>query len=1593
MEHQLAEQKLSVDETSNPDYFSTGTYTENDDLLQWFDVAGSGKLDDMKNLLLHGADVGWEDDAKRTALHICAGYGYYELVSLLLEHGAAVNAKDENSTTALHLATWHGKTEVVRLLIDHDADLEANDDNLETALYMAVSHGFKKIVQLLLHRGASIHARGYRSQTALHLASSIGYKEVVKLLLYNGAMVDAKNEHLDTALHKAAENGHLGVVELLLNGDASAVEKNTDSWTAIHLAARSVKNDVVELLIDRGVAADIKGLLLRTPLHWAALNGNEETVKILLNHGASIDAADDLSNTPLILASRFGQGEVVSILLQNGAFVDWKNDVSNTALDEAVRFERVDNVRILLSYGASIQTEDEKRDTPFHVASKYGHKEVLSLLLSNFKCVNQKFKDGRTLLAERSEAGDIQMVMFLLQHGADIEALDINGHTPLVIALKAAQPHMVSFLINEGADIEVTDNNLWTALHWSANEGHVAILELLLHKKANIEAKTKHGNTALHLAAKSNRSEVVATLIEYDANLDARNEFRLSPIQVAIMKGHYKITLQLKNAGATIGSSEDYEQWLLYQAADAGQVELVKKALEQYDEVERTRYMNTALCRASEYGQVDVVSYFLDNGANIETCNYDGLPLLFLAGEHSEVISKLLDCGACIEARSLKHQNQSVLHYFASLGRIGALRLLRACECNFHSIDDNDNTALHYAVKNDHHEVTIMLLEQGVDINATNNEGETALHIAIKHGSTELAKLLIDNGIDIETKTLTGGTTVLHLAIENESPAIISLLLERHADINAIDELEYTPLEYAIMTLNPDMVKLLLQHGASVYSQSIDFYPPLNYLIDNCLWVTSYQVERSLIEMVKLLIDAGASTAGITISEEDEESFPTLRGMLEAPSNLPINIGNNILDEPSIKDQHFQEKDYTDIALKRFGGDRSEEYETSICNERWLIHTKQKYGYGLPLSKRLKLEDVLDVDGTKDHDASTDSIQFPLSFKFLTTVPMCNRAISTIQSLLVSYGAQLFMSDYFFMLELDVLVASKPPKWASHFDKMDGIIREPGRLIVQIPQIQTSLSIPAWHKNIHPCLRFIDAVYVCRRSSTRLDQEVFSELLGGSEQRLATDLHAILIAGLSILSIAGGDGLVEKLVMAILDIKLDSTTIPPSDDTLADWQVHNRRQCPCNAASFHRPLSPVAAAKAVGIDIWQDRDYQVVNRVWDLHQDKLVLDVDAREVIFVTHRWGTNEIRYQDILKMKRWRGQTVGRMSKKLGRIRNALLDHTRYVWMDTICIDKSNLSELDEAIRSMYKWYASCAAVVLDSDTPLEVWCKRGWCLQEGAAAGILRGISKEGNLVTMQQLAKEQHQNLCSLDLHLYYRKGNAAEILARMDVRDTTRKEDMAYSLAGIFDIHLTLAYGEGIKSRMRLFHELATQKGDLSFLSFMTTRSIDRNYLPTINQINYVLAECTEASTSINVSHFGICFEVQLLKAVDAKKTLQMLKSWKLLNFAIGRSSGIDELYEATEKMEHQGLPVELAIVYEIRSLILVQTYNADWQAGGGKPLKLCYRIQCCQIEEIEFERLFDKYRALQYERIWLGDRPRKVNISQFESEWSRRVNI
>ena len=177
-------------------------------------------------------------------------------------------------------------------------------------------------------------------------------------------------------------------------------------------------------------------------------------------------------------------------------------------------------------------------------------------------------------------------------------------------------------------------------------------------------------------------------------------------------------------------------------------------------------------------------------------------------------------------------------------------------------------------------------------------------------------------------------------------------------------------------------------------------------------------------------------------------------------------------------------------------------------------------------------------------------------------------------------------------------------------------------------------------------------------------------------------------------------------------------------------------------------------------------------------------------------------------------------------------------HLWVDSCCIDKASSSELSEAINSMYQWYGLstvCYAYLADvppGKDPSEEgsafresrWFKRGWTLQELIApesviflASDWTPIGSKLDLVDLVEeitgIPDEALVHWTSLDAF------SVAQRLSWAASRETTRVEDSAYSLLGIFDITMPTLYGEGDRAFRKLQEEILRRVPDQSIFAW------------------------------------------------------------------------------------------------------------------------------------------------------------------------------
>ena len=177
-------------------------------------------------------------------------------------------------------------------------------------------------------------------------------------------------------------------------------------------------------------------------------------------------------------------------------------------------------------------------------------------------------------------------------------------------------------------------------------------------------------------------------------------------------------------------------------------------------------------------------------------------------------------------------------------------------------------------------------------------------------------------------------------------------------------------------------------------------------------------------------------------------------------------------------------------------------------------------------------------------------------------------------------------------------------------------------------------------------------------------------------------------------------------------------------------------------------------------------------------------------------------------------------------------------YLWIDSCCIDKTSSSELSEAINSMYLWYGqanACYAYLADvpsAEDPRATdssfrksrWFTRGWTLQELIAPRSLTFLSAEWEVIGSKFALDDLIEEITGIpDAALLHRKTldnfSVAQRLSWASARETTRIEDRAYSLLGIFDISMPTLYGEGERAFRRLQEEILLRVPDQSLFAW------------------------------------------------------------------------------------------------------------------------------------------------------------------------------
>lgn len=227
---------------------------------------------------------------------------------------------------------------------------------------------------------------------------------------------------------------------------------------------------------------------------------------------------------------------------------------------------------------------------------------------------------------------------------------------------------------------------------------------------------------------------------------------------------------------------------------------------------------------------------------------------------------------------------------------------------------------------------------------------------------------------------------------------------------------------------------------------------------------------------------------------------------------------------------------------------------------------------------------------------------------------------------------------------------------------------------------------------------------------------------------------------------------------------------------------------------------------------------------------------DIPPYAILSHTWETEEVTFDHIQNLDECKNM-IG-FKKIQYACKQAASENLRYVWIDTCCIDKSSSSELSEAINTMFRWYmdaANCYVYLVDvekgeSEFTESRWWTRAWTLQELLAPKQVHFFdstwnalgTKQGWLLEISIRTKIAHTVLLNPD---NIARCSIAQRMSWASGRDATRIEDTAYSLLGLFNINMSLIYGEGQRAFLRLQEEILKTSQDQSIFAWGYTNSV------------------------------------------------------------------------------------------------------------------------------------------------------------------------
>lgn len=268
---------------------------------------------------------------------------------------------------------------------------------------------------------------------------------------------------------------------------------------------------------------------------------------------------------------------------------------------------------------------------------------ILSFLLQKGANINTKDTNGRTVLQNAIEQSNTHLIEYLLANDAEINVQDMWAQVAHLLFTFQHNHKMVQHLVDKGLDVNDHSWDTNSAFLMFSEKFDITMMKALLEKGADVNIREDNSYTALHYTISDEKIETMKYLIENGADVNADTGLRSlnRPIYTALAFNEIE-TLKYLIAHENINHQDVNKIFL--RTIDKGNVELIKYCIQHGADVDaQNEYGESSLHLAASENQIAIVQYLLKNGANIHAVDNNGnTPLKIAVEKGNTEIQKLL---------------------------------------------------------------------------------------------------------------------------------------------------------------------------------------------------------------------------------------------------------------------------------------------------------------------------------------------------------------------------------------------------------------------------------------------------------------------------------------------------------------------------------------------------------------------------------------------------------------------------------------------------------------------------------------------------------------------------------------------------------------------------------------------------------------------------------------------------------------------------------------------------------------------------------------------------------------------------------------